>query len=195
MTEYPGSADILVARGEVLRLSGLNEFGPRELGRCEKLLQEPTVKCLNRTGASVLAASTTVLSSAVDRDLKGCADGAHLGVGKAAKPTDQHCDRDTFDGVEVYRRTAGDRVGTGFENNLAGESPDGGGTWCDECASKPRDRRVAREHNDWAAADLGHPAPPHLTACRKRTHEAPAAARRHDARSPHSSGSSAGWSS
>lgn len=134
------------------------------------------------------------LSRAVDRDFKGCADGAHLGVGKPAKPADQYCDRDTFDGVEVHRRTAGDRVGTGFKHNLAGKSPDSRGARCDECTSKPRDRRVTRQHNDWAPADLGHLTPPHLPACRKRTHEAPAA-RRHEARSPHSSGSSTGCSS
>ena len=92
----------------------------------------------------VRIAVCTVLSGAVDRDFEGGADGAHLGVGKPAKPADQHCDRDAFDGVEVHRRTAGDRVGTRVKNNLAGESADSRGTWCDKCAPEARDRRVAR---------------------------------------------------
>lgn len=41
------------------------------------------------------------------------------------------------------------------------------------------------------SVDLGHLAPPHLPACRKCAHESPAA-RRHEPRSPHSSGSSIG---
>jgi hypothetical protein len=57
---------------------------------------------------------------AVDRDLKGCANGAHPNVGKSAKPADQDCDGHTFHGVQVHGRTAGDRVGIGFEYNLAG---------------------------------------------------------------------------
>jgi hypothetical protein len=84
-----------------------------------------------------------------------------------------------------------DRVGTGVKDNLTGEPPDGCGARRDECAPKSRDRRVTRQHNDWAPADPSHFAPPHLPACRTGVHEAPAA-RRHDARSPHSSGSSAG---
>src|SRR5271155_2925644 len=81
----------------------------------------------------------------------------------------------------------GDRGGTGFQNNLASESPDGRGARCDKYVSKPGDCRVTRQHNHWTSADLGHLAPPHLPACGKRTHEALAAGR-HDARSPHSSG-------
>jgi hypothetical protein len=57
---------------------------------------------------------------AVDRDLKGCANGAHPNVGKSAKPADQDCDGHTFHGVQVHGRTAGDRVGIGFKYNLTG---------------------------------------------------------------------------
>lgn len=57
-----------------------------------------------------------------------------------------------------------------------------------------RDHRVAREDDDWSATDLGHLAPPHLATCWNGAHD-DAAARRNDARSPHSSGSSSGCSS
>ena len=45
--------------------------------------------------------------------------------------------------------------------------------------------------DDRAAPDLGHLAPPHFAVYRRCAHESPAA-RRQDARSPHSSGSSIG---
>jgi len=133
-------------------------------------------------------------ASAVDSDLKGRADFAHPGVGKPAKSADQDYDRDAFDRVQVNRRTARDRVEIRLEDNLAGESPDGRRAWRDEGTSKSRDRGITRQDNNRAAADLGQLAPPHLTASRQRTHDAPAA-RRHDAKSPHSSGSSTGCSS
>jgi hypothetical protein len=138
--------------------------------------------------------SATWSSGAVHRHLEGRTNGAHPGVGKSAKPADQDRDRHTFDRVQVHGRTARDRVGIGLKNNLAGETPDCRRARCNQCAPKPRDRCVTRQHDDRAPTDLGHFTPPDLPACRKSTHEAPAA-RRHDARSPHSSGSSAGCTS
>jgi hypothetical protein len=66
------------------------------------------------------AVRATGSGGAVDRDLKGCANGAHPNVGKPAKPADQDGDGHTFHGVQVHRRTAGDRVGIGFKYHLAG---------------------------------------------------------------------------
>jgi hypothetical protein len=57
-----------------------------------------------------------------------------------------------------------------------------------------RDHRVAGQDDDWSTTDLGHLAPPHLPARRECIHD-DATARRNDARSPHSSGSSRGCSS
>ena len=57
---------------------------------------------------------------AVDRDLKGCANGNHANIGKSAKPADQDCDGHTFHGVQVHGRTAGDGVGIGLKYDLAG---------------------------------------------------------------------------
>jgi hypothetical protein len=44
---------------------------------------------------------------------------AHSIIGEPAEAADQDSDRDTFQGVEVDSGTAGDRVGIGFENDLA----------------------------------------------------------------------------
>ncbi len=106
------------------------------------------------------------LARAVDRNLKGSADLPHPSVGQPAKPADEYCDRDAFDRVQVDRRTPGDRVVTGFENDLAGEPSNRRRARRDECPSKPRDHRVAGQDNDRAPADLGHLAPPHLPTSR-----------------------------
>ena len=80
-----------------------------------------------------------VSCGAVDRDLKGRADGAHPGIGKAPKPADQHRHRNTFHRIKVHSRTAGDRVGIGFKNDLACQAPDGSGARGNQSAPKPGD--------------------------------------------------------
>jgi hypothetical protein len=75
-----------------------------------------------------------------------------------------------------------------MQNDFAGEPSDRCGARRDEGTSKSRDRRVTREDYNRATANLNQLAPPDLTTRRQRAHDAPAA-RRHDARSPHSSGS------
>ena len=51
------------------------------------------------------------LSRAVDRDFKGCADGAHLGVGKPAKPADQYA----TETLSTESRFTAERRGIGSE--------------------------------------------------------------------------------
>jgi len=131
---------------------------------------------------------------AVDRDLEGRTDVPHTGFGQPAQPAHEDCDRDALDRVQVDRRTPRDGIVNGFEDNLAGEPSDRCCAGSDERASEPWDRAVTGQHDDGASTDLHQLAPPHLPPGRKCDHEA-AAARRNDARSPHSSGSSAGCSS
>lgn len=133
-------------------------------------------------------------TGAVHGNRKGGADVAHAVIGQPAKPGDEDRDRDTLDGVQVDRGTPRNRIFARVEDNLTGQSSDRGGAWRDEHAPKPWDCRVTGEDDDWSAPNFSYLAPPHLTSHGKRAHEA-AAARRNDARSPHSSGSSAGCSS
>ena len=155
----------------------------------------PNISAVHWACVRSLGFTAAVVSyGAVDRHLEGGANGAHAVVGKSAEPADQDRKRDAFDRVQVHRRTARDRVGIGFEDDFADEPTDRRRARCDQCAPMPRDHGVARQHNDRTPTDLGHLAPPDLPARRQRGHEAPAASR-HDARSPHSSGSSSGCSS
>ena len=91
------------------------------------------------------------------------------------------------------RPTGGGWGRVGFKDDLAGDAPDGRRTRCDECAPKPRDHCVTRQDDDRAPTDLGHLAPPDLTA--RGSAVTTARRPRNDARSPHSSASSSGCSS
>jgi hypothetical protein len=130
----------------------------------------------------------------VDRDREGAADLSQAPVGQTAESFDQDAGCDTLDRVEVDGRTARDRIVAGFEDDLAGQRPDGCRARRDEHSPEPRDGRVARQDNDGTPANISQLAPPHLTPSGEGVHDAPAA-RRNDARSPHSSGSSSGCSS
>ena len=138
--------------------------------------------------------ATTASASAVDGDLESTADLAHAGIGQPSESRDEHGDPDALDGVEVDCCSARDRVVAGLEDDFAGKRSNRCRARCDKCSSKSRDRRVARQDDDGAPADLGKLAPPQLSPRRQRAHEA-AAACRNEARSPHSSGSSSGSSS
>ena len=131
---------------------------------------------------------------AVDRDFEGATDLPQAGIGQTAESFDEDADRDALDRVEVDGRAPRDRIVAGFEDDLAGERPDGRRAWRDEYAPKSRDRRVTRQDDDRAPADLGELAPPQLAPSGQDAHEA-AAAWRNEVRSPHSSGSSSGCSS
>lgn len=131
---------------------------------------------------------------AIDRDGQGVAHLAHTSVAQPAEPVDQDGKRDAFDRVEVDRRTARYGVVSGLKHHFADEPTNVRRARRDQCAPVPRDRRITREHDDRTAADLGHLAPPNLAPRGQCGHVA-AAARRNEARSPHSSGSSSGCSS
>src|SRR6476619_6576521 len=64
---------------------------------------------------------------AVDCDFESRADGAHLRLGESAKPIYQHPDGVALVRIQIHRGAARDRVGTGFENNLACQPPDDSG--------------------------------------------------------------------
>lgn len=128
---------------------------------------------------------------AVDRDCKGRADVPHPGFGQPANAVNENCDRDALDRVQVDRRTLRDWIGTGFEDDLAGKPANSCRARRNKRASKTRDRCIPRQHDDGAPTDLSYFAPPDFPAGRGCDHEA-ATARRNDARSPHSSGSSEG---
>jgi hypothetical protein len=131
---------------------------------------------------------------AVDSDCKCGADLAHSSVAQSPRTADEGGNRDALDRVEVHRAMTRHRVVTRFEHDLADEAADRRCAWRHECAAMPRNHRVPRKDDDWSANDLGHLAPPDLPARWEVAHDA-AAARRNDARSPHSSGSSSGCSS
>ena len=131
------------------------------------------------------------LVGAVDSNREGGADLAHAGVAQAAQAADEHGDRHAFDRVEVDCRTAGYRIVASLQHYFADEATNRRRTRRYECTAVPRDHRVARQDHDRSASDPLHLAPPHFTACGKPAHD-DAAARRKDARSPHSSGSSSG---
>jgi hypothetical protein len=56
---------------------------------------------------------------AVHRHLEGSANVTHPIVGEPTEATDQDCNRDTFHGVKIDRRTAGDRVDIGVKKHFA----------------------------------------------------------------------------
>lgn len=128
---------------------------------------------------------------AVDGNAQGRAHLAHPIVSQATQPGHEDGNGDALDGIQVHRATAGNRILGGVQDDLAGESTNGGRAGRDERASKPRQRGVPGQDDHGAAADLRQLAPPHLPAGGRLIHEA-AAAPRNDARSPHSSGSSTG---
>jgi hypothetical protein len=131
---------------------------------------------------------------AIDGDRQGAADLPHPDVGEPSESLYEDGDRDALDRVEVDRAALRDRIVRGFQDDLAGERPDGRRARRDECATKARDCDVSGQHDDGAAASHRELAPPQLAASRRRAQEA-AAASRNDARSPHVSGSSSGCSS
>lgn len=151
-----------------------------------------------RRSSGVLAAEVGDAAPAsvgtVDSHRKGGADLAHPGVAQTPQPADEDCKRDAFDRVEVHCRTTRHGVVTGFEHDFADEPPKRCRAGRYECAAVSRDHCVARQHDDWSTTDFGHLALPDLPSQGDGAHD-DAAARRNDARSPHSSGSSSGCSS
>ncbi len=131
---------------------------------------------------------------AVDRDRQSVTHLAHSSIAQPADSVDQDGQRDTLDRIEIDRRTSWHRVVPGLKHHLADEPANRRRARRDQCASVPRDHRIARENDDRTATDLGHLTPPHLAARGHCDHDA-AAARRNEARSPQSSGSSSGCSS
>jgi len=133
-------------------------------------------------------------AAAIDGDGQCRAHPAHALVAEAAEAVHQGGHGDTLDRVEVHNGSSWDRVLVYFEHDLAGQSANRGRAWGHQGPSQSRDGRVPREDDDGAPPDLRQFAPPHLTTCRERGHDRDAASR-NEARSPHSSGSSTGWSS
>src|SRR5680860_324323 len=130
----------------------------------------------------------------VDRDCESGTDLTHARLGHASQSAHEDGDRDALDRVEVHRGAKRHRVVTGFEHDLAREPSYGRRTWSHECAAMPWNDCVARQDDYRSTTDLGHLAPPHLPSSGDGGHDA-ATARRNEARSPHSSGSSSGCSS
>jgi hypothetical protein len=147
-----------------------------------------------KRSASTRVVRPLISAGTVDSHCKGGTDLAHSGVTQTPQPADEDRDRDAFDRVEVHRRTTRHGVVTGFEHDFADEPSNRRRTWSHERAEMARDHCVARQDDDRSTTDLGHLAPPDLPTRGKGAHEA-AAARRNDAKSPHSSCSSSGCSS
>ena len=131
---------------------------------------------------------------AVDGNSQSGTHLTHPRVAEPAQPVDQYGERHALHRVEVDRRATRNRVVTRLEDDFALEPTNGCGAWCDQRSSMSREHGVTREHNDRPTADLDQLAPPDLPSAGKAAQDA-AAARRKDARSPHSSGSSSGCSS
>ena len=126
-----------------------------------------------------------------DGDLKGFANLTHSLIAESAKALDERSERDALDGVEVDDRCPRDGVLAGLEQHLTRDTADGGCARADQRPSKPRNRRVSREHHDRPPPDLSELAPPDLSVRRNYRHDAPAADR-NEARFPHSSSASSG---
>ena len=118
----------------------------------------------------------------------------HTLAAKSAEALDERPDRNALDGVEVDDRDERDRVVRGFEEDLGWDVADRGCAWPDKGAPQTWDRSISGEYDHRPAPDPWKLAPPQVTSRRKRSHDAPAAAR-NDARSPHSSASSSGCAS
>lgn len=127
-------------------------------------------------------------------DCEGCANVLHADVRQSAKAVDEHRNRHALDRVQIDCRAPGHRIVTRLEYDLAGKASDNRRAGGDQDTAEPRYRGVAGQNDDRAPTDLGELAPPHFSSRWQRAHDA-VAARRNDARSPHSSGSSSGcWS-
>lgn len=173
----------------------------RELDSCQRRCSGTASSPIGHTSrddndpaqSSPLAPWLVILGSTrtADRNCQSGAHGPHADVSQSAKAVHKHRDRHTFDRVQIDRRAPWHRVIARLENDLAGKTSDRRRAGSDQYTSKPRYRGVAGQDDDRPPTDLGELAPPHFSSHRQRAHDA-AAARRNDARSPHSSGSSIG---
>ena len=138
---------------------------------------------------SLIAGSVTV-----DRNRECIADRTHAFVTQPSEPADEDADGHALDRVEVDGAVLWHRVVVGLEHDLARQAPDRGRTGGDERPTESRDGGVAGQHDDRTSADLRQLAPPELATAWLVDHDEDAAGR-NDARSPHSSASSIGWTS
>lgn len=134
------------------------------------------------------------MSDTVDRYLKSRADLANPDIGQPPHPLDENRHRYALDRVQIDRTRIRDRIRTRLQDHLTGQPANVRRARGDERAPQPWDGGIAREDDDRPPANIGDLGPPELTPTRQRVHDAPAA-RRHEARSPHSSGSSGGCAS
>lgn len=146
--------------------------GTKSAGRCARL-------CLRGDGRQPLSTR---------------ADLVHPLVAETTETLSERTDRDAFDRIEIHCETLWDRVAIRLEDDFAREATDVGCARSNQGAPEPGDRNVARQDNDRTAGDLGQFAPPDFSPARQLLHD-DAAARRNDARSPHSSDSSSGCTS
>lgn len=72
---------------------------------------------------------------AVNRDTERVADLTHARVGEAAETIGQGGERDALDRVEIHGGAPRNGIHVRFENDLAGQPPDGGGARCDQGSS------------------------------------------------------------
>ena len=133
-------------------------------------------------------------ASAVDCDFKRLADRTHALVAESTEALDQRSDGNALNRIEIDDRDERDRVFRGLEEDLGRDAADRGCARPDQGAPQTRDRRVSGEYDYRPAPDLWKLAPPEIASRRKRSQDAPAAAR-NEARSPHSSASSSGCAS
>lgn len=132
-------------------------------------------------------------SSAVGGHVERPADLSHPRTAERADSFDEHSNRDRLHRVQVHRGATVDRIVVGFEDDLTWQTSDVRGARRNERTTQPRDGGVTREHNHRSATDLWWFTPPEFATLRRWVH-VDAAASRNDARSPHSSSASIGWS-
>src|SRR4051812_48605328 len=118
----------------------------------------------------------------------------HAVIAEATQAVNQRRHRDALDRIEIDHRDERDRVVRGLEQDLGRDPADRSRARPDERTPQTRDGCVAGEDDDRPTPDLRKLAPPDIAPRGKRAHDAPAAARK-EARSPHSSFSSSGWTS
>ncbi len=131
---------------------------------------------------------------AVNGNFEGLTELPHPDVAEATDPFREGAEANALDRVQVSHAVPWHGVVAGFEDNLTGQATDGRGARSDDCPPKARNGGVAGQHDDRPSTNVGKLTPPYVSPSRQRTQDA-AAETLNDARSPHSSFSSSGWSS
>jgi hypothetical protein len=134
------------------------------------------------------------LRNAIDGNRQCRANFSHSIVSQPAETFGERPHRNALYRVEIDERPKWDWIISGRKQNLTGQPSHRRRTRSNQRSSESGDRGVSGEHHHRATRYVRKLAPPHLPPHGQVLHDE-AAASRNEARSPHSSDSSSGWSS